>query len=155
MASPLSVIPPAGFVQRVKALGGADWDVRWNTEVQRWEFVSLSSANTPVSQFYGWSHCEADPVTGLLPFRDIHDADAQTEILAAMERTYIGNRHDGDGTWKRQIANRRQFNKAVDAATIKRRAETYADLIHEVNLSRPWKKYHERNTGPATIIAPR
>lgn len=152
MASPLSLIPPPEFVQRVKALGGSDWDVRWNTSVQRWEFVSNSSANTPVSQFYGWSNADPDPVTGVLPFRDIHDTDAQAEILLAMEQTFLGNRHNGHASWHQRVQAHRIHNKGLDSKSAQDRATLYADLIHEVNLSRRWKKDHVRNTGPKVTV---
>lgn len=142
--------PPPGFVARLKARCGSDWDCRWNDAVQRWEFVSLSAAGKPVSQFWGWfrnpltgAAITADPVTGLSPFRDL-DPAAQDEVLDNLERSFLGNRADGAGTWKRQITERQDFNRALQTSRIRAKADAFADLLKEVDLRRPWRKEHER-----------
>lgn len=138
---------PAGFVAALKARCGADWDVRWNDVVHRWEFTSLSSAGRLVSQFWGWykhpttgEPIECDPATGLAPFRDL-DAAAQAEALTNLEQSFIGNRADGAGTWAKQFATRRQYNEGLKTASRVDRATKYADLLQEVNLKRPWVKH--------------
>jgi hypothetical protein len=150
-------VPPADFVARVRALAGSDWDVRWNDALNRWEFISTSAGGARVSQFLGWDKnpltgatIEPDPVTGLLPFRDL-DAEGQASVLKALEETYIGNRVDGAGTWRRQIEQRMAHNQAVREKSWKERGQLFADLIKEVDLNRPWLKDHERGKHAAEI----
>ena len=152
-------IPPDDFVRRLKALCGADWDVRYNEEVHRWEFLSTSAGGMRVSQFLGWftnpltgERIEPDPITGLLPFRDL-TPDCQEEVLKNLEASYLGNREDGAGTYKRQFEQRMRFNRDIRIASARKRGQLYADLIAEVNLARPgWKKEHERNKGPKIYV---
>jgi hypothetical protein len=138
---------PAGFVAELKRRCGTDWDVRWNDELHRWEFTSLSAAGRPVSQFWGWfknpltgEPIPPDPVTGLAPFRDL-DATAQVEALQNLERSFLGNREDGAGTWVKQFQARHRFNESLKAASRRERAEGFATLIKEVDLKRPWLKH--------------
>lgn len=150
--------PPEGFVQRLKALCGADWDVRWNDQVHRWEFTSLSAAGHPTSQFLGWftnpftgERIEPDPVTGLLPFRDL-TPDAQEEVLHNLQVSYIGNNADGKN-WRQVQYARRRYNRDLRAKRARERGEAYADLIREVAISRPgWKKDHQRNQGAPLVV---
>lgn len=151
-------IPPEDFVRRLKAQCGSDWDVRFNEEVNRWEFLSTSAGGMRVSQFLGWfvnpltgERLEPDPITGLLPFRDL-TPDAQEEVLRNLDVSFLGNRADGAGTFKRQFEQRIRYNKAIQVESAKKRGQLYADLIHEVNLARPWKKEHERNKGPKIYV---
>jgi len=137
--------PPVDFVTKLKALCGSDWDVRYNTEVQRWEFESMSAGGMRVSQFFGWyvnpltgTKIEPDPVTGLVPFRDIMDVSTQEEILANLERSFIGNREDGAKDWETYSGDRIRYNKRLTERKRKQRAEDWADVISEVDLRRPW-----------------
>lgn len=146
--------PPADFVARLKALCGADWDVRYNNEVCRWEFLSTSAGGRRVSQFWGWytnpltgEKIEPDPVTGLVPFRDL-DQSAQAEILKNLEESYIGNRADGARNWEQWSLDRIRFNKQLDAAKRRKRAEDYAYSLTQVDLRRPWLKFHQRSRKP-------
>lgn len=139
--------PPAGFVARLKALCGADWDVRYNEEVCRWEFLSTSAGGMRVSQFWGWfknplsgAKIEPDPVTGLVPFRDL-DVVAQAEILKNLEESYIGNRHDGARDWGELTKQRMDFNKNIDVKKRRERADNYAYSLTQVDLRRPWVKH--------------
>lgn len=147
-------IPPADFVARLRLQCGSDWDVRWNLAVQRWEFLSTSAGGIQVSQFWGWfknpltgEKIEPDPVSGLVPFRDL-DATAQAEILQNLEASYIGNRHDGAKDWETWSGDRIRYNKAVDTKRRKEKANDFADIISEVDLRRPWVKYHQRARKP-------
>lgn len=142
--------PPAGFVAQVKALCGADWEVRYNDHVGRWEFISTSAGGRRVSQFYGWyrnpltgARIEPDPVTGLVPFRDL-DIAAQQEILKSLEETYLGNRADGAKNWETWSGDRMRYNKQLDAQKRRQRAEDYAYALTQVDLRRPWVKYHSK-----------
>lgn len=136
--------PPVGFVARLKALCGADWSVRYNTEVHRWEFESLSAGGMRVSQFFGWyknpltgEKIDPDPVTGLCPFRDL-DPTAQEEILVNLEQSYIGNRVDGARNWEQYSGDRIKYNQALDEKKRRERADNWAYAIQQVDLRRPW-----------------
>lgn len=146
---------PADFVAQLKREFPDFVEVRFNEQVGRWEFVLLSAANRPVSQFLGWDRnpltgekIEPDPVTGLLPFRDL-DPTAQNEIIDNMRRTFLGNRHDGDGTWQRKADNANRYNRELRLQNAKRRAEDFAYMLQQVDLRRPWVKFHKR--GPKRI----
>lgn len=138
---------PDWFVARMKQF--PDFlDVRYNDVVGRWEFRFTSAANLPVSQFFGWEKnpltgaaLEPDPVSGLLPFRDL-DETACHEILANCDRTYLGNRADGAGTWQKQIAERSKFNRQVRTDSARKRGEEFAYLIQQMDLRRPWVREH-------------
>jgi hypothetical protein len=84
-------------------------------------------------------------VTGLLPFRDL-TPDAQEEIIRSMERTFIGNRADGAGTWRRHMKQRRDYNTELRKKRARQRGEAFAEIISELDLRRPWVKYHRRST---------
>ena len=137
--------PPADFVVKLKAQCGSDWDVRFNVEVGRWEFQSNSASGMRVSQFFGWyvnpltgTKIEPDPVTGLVPFRDIMDVSTQEEILDNLEKSFIGNRVDGAKDWETYSGDRIRYNKRLTERKRKQRAEDWADVISEVDLRRPW-----------------
>jgi hypothetical protein len=146
--------PPAAFVARLQAHFPDVQAVRFNEAVGRWEFVLTSAVGRPVSQFYGWfrnpltgNPIEPDPVTGLVPFRDL-DATAQEEIFRSLEATYLGNRHDGFRNVKAQQDSRRRFNRELTAARVRQRAVTLAELFHEVNIQRAWVKDHPHAKDP-------
>lgn len=147
--------PPVGFVARLKALCGADWDVRYNEEICRWEFLSTSAGGIRVSQFFGWFYnpltkvkLEPDGVTGLLPYRDL-TPDAQKEILKNLEESYIGNRVDGAKDWETYSGDRIRFNKQLDKAKRQKRADDFAYSLQQVDLRRPWVKFHKRAKKPS------
>ena len=139
---------PAWFVARLTQypdfLG-----VRYNEEVGgRWEFQFRSVVGLPVSQFFGWetnpltgAPIAADPVSGLPPFRDLDDAACHA-ILANCEQTYLGNRDDGAGTWKKKADAANRANIGIRKASVTQRGEDYAYLLKQVDLRRPWVKYH-------------
>lgn len=138
---------PAAFVAACQHICGAGVFWRFNEAVSRWEFVSQSAAGMPVSQFFGWFYdpktnrpYPPDPLTGLHPYRDL-TPDAQTEILAALQKTYLGNPHDGAGTWNRQHAETREHNASVTRRKVRQYAALYADAIVAVDLRRPWLKH--------------
>jgi hypothetical protein len=125
-------------------------ECRFNEAVNRWEFVFLSVAGVETSQFLGWyknpltgQAIEPDPVTGLLPFRDLDDT-AQAEILENCKRTFLGNRADGAGTWQRQFDQARAHNTHMRKESARKRGEDFAYLISQMDLRRPWVKYHQR-----------
>lgn len=149
---------PAAFVAQLRAEFPDFVELRFNEQVGRWEFITLSAAGRPVSQFYGRDRdeqtgapIEPDPVSGLLPFRDL-DPTAQHEILENMRRTFIGNRHDGPGTWSRKAERARAHNNELRRARARERAEDYAYMLQQVDLRRPWVKFHRR--GKQQVITP-
>lgn len=148
---------PAAFVAELKRRFGSDQDVRYNTQVGRWEFLSLSAGGMQVSQFLGWTvnpltgeKVEPDPVSGLLPFREL-DAEAQAEVIRNLEKSYIGNRHDGAGSWREHQTKTIEHNREIDRKKRREKAEDYAYAIQQVDLRRPWVRYHVRNKGPKII----
>jgi hypothetical protein len=132
-------------------------DLRWNDALSRWELISDSLGGQPVSQFWGWfvdpstgQRLAPDPVTGLYPFRDL-DASGQLALLENLER---GFQLRGANSWRQKIAQRSQWNRSEQAKRITQRAQTFADLIAECDLRRPWKKEHERRRGAGRVLIP-
>jgi hypothetical protein len=152
--------PPADFVLKLKAQCGSDWDVRFNVEVGRWEFQSISAGGMRVSQFFGWFYnpltlerIEPDPNTGLAPFRDITDINTQDEILKNLEQSYIGNREDGARDWETLSGNRMRYNGAVDADRRQKRGADFAYLMKQMEIKRQWLPENymaKRNQGKRT-----
>lgn len=146
---------PEWFVRRLQQF--PDFiGVRFNETLSRWEFQFASAAGLPTSQFYGWT---ANPLTGaviepdaygLLPFRDLTD-DACQEILTSCERTFLGNREDGAGTWKRQSDRTLRHNAGIRRRSATQRAEDFAYAMQQVDLRRPWLKHHHA-AGSGKII---
>lgn len=126
-------------------------EIRWNDAVRRWEFVFRSTIGKPVSEFLGWSTnpltgeaIEPDPLSGLLPFRDL-DAAAMASVIETGEKTYIGNRVDGAKSWKQYMADRAEHNRQLRKKRARQRGEDFAYLIQQVDIRRPgWKKDHVR-----------
>lgn len=133
-------------------------ECRFNDQLSRWEFVMKSAAGLDTSQFFGW---DRNPLTGasiepdeygLLPFRELTD-DACQEILRSCERTFLGNRADGAGTWKEQSTRAQAFNKAIRQKSAKDRAENFSFALKEVDLRRPWMKHHHRRGSGKIILS--
>jgi hypothetical protein len=129
--------PKPEWVAALKALCGAESELRWNDTVGRWEFRLLSADGVIRSQFWAWffnprtgERLEPDPVTGLLPFRDLDD-DAMGEALRNLERTFIGNRQDGAGTTRREMERRIGFNRELQHGKYREAGEAFADMAAE------------------------
>jgi hypothetical protein len=129
--------PRPEWVAALRALCGAESDLRWNDTVGRWEFRLLSADGVLRSQFWAWffhpttgERLEADPVTGLLPFRELDD-EAMGEALRNLERTFIGNRQDGAGTTRREMERRIRFNRDHMRRKYQEAGEAFADLAAE------------------------
>jgi hypothetical protein len=141
-------LPPEGLVDNLKRRWPDFQDVRFNEALSRWEFVFTSAAGLPVSQFYGWEvnpltgeAIEPDPVTGLLPFRDL-TPEAIADIIKVGERTYLGKRTEGARDWRDSIQQKMRHNRDVKQKDWVRRGEDFAYLIKQVDLKRPWVKHH-------------
>lgn len=145
---------PREFLALLKQKFSDVRDVRWNDALSRWELVSDSVGGQPVSQFWGWfvdpntgQRLAPDPVTGLYPFRDL-DASGQLALLANLER---GFQLRGASSWRDKIGQRTAWNATERRARVKQRAQTFADLIAECDLRRPWKKEYERRKGAGRV----
>lgn len=152
------VMDPA-FVQELRRRFPDVQDLRWNDAVQRWELISLSAANRPVSQFWGWFYdpftkakIEPDPVTGLVPFRDLWHPSERAELLANLETGYRFRQGADGSNWKEHVRNRSQWNDAERKKRLKARAENFAYMIQQCDLRRPWRKFHEHRPGQGRII---
>lgn len=139
---------PAWFVARLRQY--PDFiAVRYNEQIGgRWEFSFKSVVGLPVSQFFGWEKnpltgetLAADPVSGLLPFRDL-TPDACHEILASCDATYLGNREDGHRDWKQKATKANRFNTDLRKSRAKQRGDDFAYMLQQVDLRRPWLKDH-------------
>jgi hypothetical protein len=138
---------PEWFVARMRQF--PDFlGVEYNEVVGRWAFSFMSAANIPVVQFFGLEKnpltgapIEPDGASGLLPFRDLDDT-ACHEIIRNCERSFIGNRADGAGTWQKQIAERSEYNRGLRQESARKRGEDFAYLIQQFDLRRPWVKEH-------------
>lgn len=157
-------IPPAGFVAELQRRFGAQWDVKWSELLHRWVVVGPSAAGQLVEQTWGWYRKwnaetkQYEPVPhgpdGLPPFRDL-DLEAQGEIIANMERSYLFNRADGDASIGKRFARITRENEAKKATNRKQRGELYRLLLNEVNIKRPgWKKEHQRPDGAVLVAGP-
>lgn len=132
--------PKPEWVAALKALCGAESELRWNDAVGRWEFILSSADGVPRSQFWGWFYrpgangartpITPDPVTGLFPFRDLSD-HAMAEALDNLDRTFIGNPYDGAGTTKREVMRRYRFNRDQKQRHYRTLGEAFADMASE------------------------
>lgn len=157
-------IPPAGFVADLQRRFGAEWNVKWSELYSRWVVTGPSAGGQQTEQVWGWFR-KWNPETkqydmvatgedGLPPFRDL-DMEAQGEIIANMERSYLFNRHEGDTTVKKRFARLTRDNDATKAKNVQQRASTFAHLLNEVNIRRPgWKKIHQRPSEPVLVAGP-
>lgn len=138
---------PEAFNRRLALTFGAGYVMRWDDTVKRYALDSPTATGGTVTQWWGWFRdakgqpIEADFETGLHPFRDL-DQTAQDEIVRNLQRSYIGQTGDGRTDWARHAAERRQFNDALVRQRQKARAQTFADVLAEVDLRRPWLKHH-------------
>ncbi len=120
---------PASWVVRLRALtGGLHDDIRWNEAVSRWEFVLTGADMVPRSQFWGHFDKEVDPFTGLHPFREL-DISGLYEALGNLEKTFIGNRHDGAGTTYKQIRANMKVNEDNSEKHYRNLGNEWADRI--------------------------
>lgn len=149
-------VAPPEFVAELVRRFGAGHDARFNDLTSRWEVITPSAAGKPIAQVWGWFYrLDANgarvPVPpgpdGLPPYRDL-DAAAQAEIIDNMTRSFVGNRHDGARSWSERLRATSQQNAALKAQRLRKRSETFADLIGEVTLNGRWRKEHVRNQGP-------
>ena len=132
--------PKPEWLVALRALCGADSDLRFNVAAHRWEFVLQGADGIPRSQFWGRFYVQhangtrtpltPDPVTGLHAFRELDD-DGMREALDNLERTFVGNRFDGAGTTRREVLRRWRFNRDLLESKYQRAGEAFADLAAE------------------------
>lgn len=141
---------------------GTEWGCLWDAKIQRYVVTGRSAVGRPTREVFGWFHdptrsgwnaetlrfehppVPVDPDTGLPPFREL-DAQAQREIIEAMERTYVAS-PAGAGTWAGAVRARREHNDQLYRTRVRQKAEDVATILSEVDLRRPWVKFHR---GPA------
>lgn len=133
-------------------------DLRWNDAIDRWELISDSAAGRPVSQFWGWfvdpftgQTIEPDPVTGLVPFRDLVSRADQQQLLDNLEKGFRFQRGN-PANWRQQITERSAWNADQKRQRVRARAQDFAYMLQQVDLRRPWRKFHERKPGQGRII---
>lgn len=129
---------PARWLAAVRAVSTAQSDLRFNEEVGRWEFRLLGANGELQSQFYGWFHdpltgerLASDPVTGLLPYRDLDDAGI-AEVCRNLTETAVWNRHDGQQTTRRTVQARQRHNADLRAKLTARRIQHVVDRLDAV-----------------------
>lgn len=151
--------PPREFEALLKRKWPDFRRIEWDQTYSRWRFFFTSAAGREASLLYTWDRDphtggepQRDPLTGLLPFRDL-DAQAQAEIIYHGDRTALTNPQDGAGTWER--ATRRQ--SARQRAEHKRRRDQqsadYAYALQQVDLRRPWLRDHQPDPNARFVIA--
>jgi hypothetical protein len=122
-------------------------DCVWDPTVCRWAVDSPSAGGKMVRQLVVWRF---DPTTGepltaapgeILPFREL-TPDTMQDILRNMERTSLLNPHDGAGSWKEHVRRTVEHNEATSRAYVRKGAELFALGLAEVDLKRPWIKFH-------------
>lgn len=123
--------PKPAWIAALRALTGCETDtIRFNTLLHRWEFSMAGADGVSRSQFLGVFSAPVDPVTGLHPFRELDD-DAMLEALANLEKTFVGNRHDGAGSPWREILRRQRRNEQHQREQYRRAGEAFADMAAE------------------------
>lgn len=142
---------PVAFVAEMRRKFPDFVSVEFNHLLHRWDFCFLSAANKPVHQFLGITNnpitgqvIEPDPVTGLLPFRDL-TLDAQRDIIRSCEKTFVGNPYDGAGSPTKDVKKKIEKNKQHHLKKAKERGDTYADMICEVGTYYTRVKHHENS----------
>lgn len=131
-------VPKPKWLKMLRAVSTQQSDLRFNEEVGRWEFRLLGADGTLQSQFYGWFHdpqtgvrLQSDPVTGLLPFRELDDAGMR-EVCKNLTETALWNRHDGQGTTRKTVETRARHNRDLREKLRQKRIEHIVERLGEV-----------------------
>lgn len=136
------------WIARLQALTGRETDtIRWNAHVARFEFILTEADGIPRSQFWCDFTGERNPVTGMKPYRALTDASFR-EALRNLERTFVGNPFDGNGTPAREIGRRYWFNRRLQEQRYKARGEEYADFIWDHR-----RQIRDAGAGPMVTVA--
>ena len=129
---------PARWLAQLRAVSNQHADLRFNEEVGRWEFRLLGADGQMQSQFYGWFHhpvtgvrLQSDPVTGLLPFRELDDAGMR-EVCRNLTETAIWNPHDGRGTTLKTVMERVRYNRDLKDRLRAKRVARLTEMLGEV-----------------------
>lgn len=138
------------FNHRLATTFGAGYVACWDAVAGRFAVDTPTVDGRTVRQYWGWftdpvtrTPIDADPDTGLHPYRDL-DASAQDEIVRNLHRSNIGHTGDGLRDWSQELQAKRTFNADLAKRKRKQRAQTWADLIAEVDIRRPgWLKDHQ------------
>jgi hypothetical protein len=136
------------WIAQLQALTGRETDtIRWNTSAQRFEFILTEADGVPRSQFWCEFDGDRDPVTGLKPFRALTDATMRV-ALANLERTFVGNPYDGNGTPAREVGRRYFFNKRLQEQRYRDRGREYAEFIWDNR-----RRIRDAGAGPLVSVA--
>lgn len=126
---------PARWLAQLRAVSTADATLGFNEVVGRWEFRLRGADGALHSQFYGWFHdpvtgvrLQSDPVTGLLPFRELDDA-GMAEVCRNLQATALWNPHDGQGTTQRTVRSRQRYNQELKDKIDARRRAFLTDIL--------------------------
>ena len=122
--------PRPEWVKTIQDLCGAGADIRFNEAIHRWEFLIPCGDGVARSQFWGWFNQPIDVTTGLHPFRDLDD-DGMRIAIQNLTTSFVGNRHDGAGTPRKEIESRMRFNRDLQESKYKEAGEAFADMAAE------------------------
>jgi hypothetical protein len=122
-------------------------DLRFNTAVNRWEFILTGADMQPRSQFWCDFDGDRDPVTGMKPYRELNDAQMRI-ALENLQRTFVGNPYDGEGTVQRDVGRRYFFNKYLQEQRWQQRGAEYADYIWDHR-----RQIRDAGAGPLITVA--
>jgi hypothetical protein len=144
------VIVKQEWITRLQRLTGCETDtIRWNGTVHRFEFVLRDADNISRSQFWCDFNGERDPVTGMKPYRPLTDSNID-EAFRNLERTFVGNPYDGNGTPAREIGRRYFFNKYLQQERWQKRAEEFADFVWDHR-----RQIRDAGAGPMVTVVER
>lgn len=129
---------PKRWLAQLRAVSTADADLRFNETVGRWEFRIKDALGELQSQFYGWFHdpvtgarIQSDPVTGLLPFRELDD-EGMRVVCRNLRETALWNPYNGLGTTRKTVAARMRHNRDLREKLRAQRVEYIKDRLGEV-----------------------
>lgn len=123
--------PEDRWVRALRDLTGNEADtIRYNTVVDRWEFVIAGADGVPRSQFWCWFDRPRDPVSGLCPRRELDD-DAMREVLRNLTVSFVGNPHDGAGLTRREVMKRHRTNRDEGQRRWKEAGLVFSDMAWE------------------------
>lgn len=111
-------IPKPEWLAALRDLCGDQVRLSWNETVGRWQFDVMCVDGRYQPQFF----CQTkDPITGkllevqgleMLPFRELDD-ESFREVLRNLEKSYLGNPHDGQVLPGRHVRKIARENSAL------------------------------------------
>ena len=129
-------VPKAEWLAALRQTCGDQVRLSWNETVGRWQFDILCVDGEYRAQFLCQTHHPMtgeklkEDVHGYLPFRELND-EVLREVLRNLERSFLGNPHDGAGTAQRHVAQRAHFNDAQAARNKRTRLNDLEAIVGE------------------------